>query len=93
LLPKQLELGRAARTLERVLFLGGIRFAESVLHQAMESLLAAFPEPLRPAVALILDQLPLQFFVSQLPLYRHVDALYKTHQRLIDGNPAALPKQ
>ena len=71
----------------------GIRFSEAVLHQAMESLLAAFPEPLRPAVAPILADIPLQFLVSQLPLYRQVDAILKTHQRLVAENPAALPKQ
>jgi hypothetical protein len=72
----------------------GIRFAEAVLHQAIAPLLEAFPEPLRPAVAPILAELPLQFLVSQLPLYRHVDGVYKMHQRLIaEGNPAALAKQ
>jgi hypothetical protein len=71
----------------------GIRFAETVLHQAMESLLVAFPEPLRPAVAPILADIPIQFLVSQLPLYQHVDGLYRTHQRLLAENPAALPKQ
>lgn len=70
-----------------------IRLAEIMLHQAVEPLLAAFPEPLRPAVAPIIAQWPLQFLVSQLPLYRHVDGLYKMHQRLVDGNPAALGKQ
>jgi hypothetical protein len=71
----------------------GIRFSEAVLHQAMQSLLAVFPESLRPAAAPILADIPLQFLVSQLPLYRHVDGLYKTHQRLVAENPAALPKQ
>lgn len=71
----------------------GIRVAELLLHQAMVPLLEIFPEPLRPAAAPILDQLPIQFLISQLPLYRHVDGLYGTHQRLVAGNPAALPKQ
>ena len=70
-----------------------IRAAEIMLHQAVDPLLAAFPEALRPAVAPIIAQWPLHFLVSQLPLYRHADGLYRTHQRLVDGNPAALPKQ
>jgi hypothetical protein len=71
----------------------GIRAAEIMLHQAVKPLLAAFPEALRPAVAPIIAQWPLQFLVSQLPLYRHADSLYKMHQRLVDGNPAALVRQ
>ena len=71
----------------------GIRAAEIMLHQAVKPLLAAFPEALRPSIAPIIAQWPLHFLVSQLPLYRHMDGLYRTHQRLVDGNPAALPKQ
>jgi len=71
----------------------GIRQAEAVLHAAIGPLVEAFPEPLRPAVAPIIEQWPLQILVSQLPLYRHVDSLYKMHQRLVDKNPAAPPKQ
>jgi hypothetical protein len=71
----------------------GIRAAEIMLHQAVEPLLAAFPEALRPAVAPIIAQWPLLFLVSQLPLYERMDGLYKMHKRLLDGNPAALPKQ
>jgi hypothetical protein len=72
---------------------GGIREAELALHQAMGPLVAALPEPLRPAMAPIFEQLPEQFIISQLALYRHVDGVYKMHQRLVADNPAALPKQ
>ena len=61
----------------------GIRFSEAVLHQAMESLLGVLPEELRPAAAPILADLPLQYLVSQLPIYRHVDSIHKMHQRLL----------
>jgi hypothetical protein len=71
----------------------GIREAESTLHQTMGQLLAAFPAQLRPALAPIIDQLPAQFLISQLPLYRQMDGIYKTHQRLVADNPAALPEQ
>jgi hypothetical protein len=78
----------------------GIREAETGIRQVMIEFLAALPEPLRPLLAQIVDEMPRKFLFSQLDLFRECDGIrrrmdevLRLHQRLVADNPAALPKQ
>jgi hypothetical protein len=68
----------------------GIREAENAIRQVMIDFLAALPAELRPLLASIIDEMPAKFILSQLPLYRHVDDLFRMHQALVaDSVPPA----
>jgi hypothetical protein len=77
-----------------------VRESETGLREIMDTLLAALPEPLRPYLERIVEEMPQKLLLNQLEFYKEMDRMTQrleahreTHQRLLAGNPAALPKQ